>query len=148
MASRSTEDLASDEQPVETTKQAGGVDGEGGGEEEGKAPVHDATSASHSAPASAQVQTKVELSKVADTLREDAKEGTSADRVPPLRRFGRHLRRPGPIDYAPSTIDVIGYASHSPRAMHRTHYYGIGYAKSRLHVHSSGTRLVVHKVGM
>lgn len=80
MASRSTEDLASDEQPVvetETTKQAGGIDWEVGGEAEGKAPVHDASSAGHSAPTAAQVQTKVELSKVADTLREDAKEGTA-----------------------------------------------------------------------
>jgi len=93
MASRSAEDLASEEQQqpvVETTKQAGGVDGEGGLGGEGKAPVHDASSAGHTA------QTKVELSKVADTLREDAKEGATIFAV---------------NDIAGGTQLLLGYAS-------------------------------------
>ena len=82
MATRSED--ASDQpqqQPIETAKQAGGMDREGEVEVEGKAPVHDASSAGIKAPvvAQAQAQTKAELSKVADTLRDDAKEGTIGD---------------------------------------------------------------------
>lgn len=40
-----------------------------------KAPVHDASSAAHKSPAAAQAQTKADLAKAAQTLKQDAAEG-------------------------------------------------------------------------
>ena len=105
MATRSED--ASDQpqqQPIETAKQAGGMDREGEVEVEGKAPVHDASSAGIKAPvvAQAQAQTKAELSKVADTLRDDAKEGTTIDdrRVPQQHQAYTYIAYMRPYLYA------------------------------------------------
>lgn len=59
-----------------------GTDGEGEVEVEGKAPVHDASSAGHKVPTAVQAQDKAELAKVAQKLREDATEGEREKETP------------------------------------------------------------------
>lgn len=51
-----------------------GEDGEDKGVEV-NAPIHDASSAAHRDPAASQAQTKADLAKAAQTLRQDATEG-------------------------------------------------------------------------
>lgn len=71
-------DTSTSSKPEQPTKQAGGGDGGGGVEGEGKAPVHDATDAGQNklkAPTTIHAHNKAELAKVGQTLREDAAEG-------------------------------------------------------------------------
>lgn len=96
MTVRSTD--ASEDQPVESSsskveavKQAG-TDGDGEVEGEGAAPVHDASSAVLKAPTAMKAQDKVELTKVAQTLREDAAEGERGQiHNKPVRTRALHL---------------------------------------------------------
>lgn len=87
MATRSAEEpLAEDLEPSVSSNNQNSKPGElaqhhGEEEQEGdigaeiKAPVHDASSAAHKSPAAAQAQTKADLAKAAQTLKQDAAEG-------------------------------------------------------------------------
>lgn len=101
MSTRSAEESAGDQQAEsansssQVSKPGGAHGGEGGEVEveievEVKAPVHDASSAGHhKAPAATQAQTKADLAKVAQTLKQDAAEGE----ISPAAPFSTHAVR-------------------------------------------------------